>query len=384
MKRLSLKSLSMILSIILTMPFVACSNDDDPLYEVSIQLKSKKEFSDYSQFIVTLIEKRSGEKYQSVASKDGLAKFEVPVGSFDITAEDNFAGSVSTYYGSKLNCQLGGDKLSLQLELEPVQSLLEQTFVLDELFFNGSSNGDYDYNYYEKYFTITNISNRPLYADGLSFAICGDFNSYEDTGDKSKYLPEKIIVKDIYTIPGNGRQYLVESGNSLVIAHSAIDHTEGGKKPNARNLSGADFEIFVPHEYAMTTDNPDVDNLIVNYSMSQAFDWSQTGHAPLMILRHPEEINLQEYIEENKLKMDVTGGFGSMQLDYIVIPSTWVVDAAETGFTDNLIHKVLPNSIDRGSILIECENQYSGFTSQFVKRKGSGTNLVDTDRKSVV
>jgi len=239
--------------------------------------------------------------------------------------------------------------------------------------------GNWDNNYYEEYFTVRNVSDVPLYADGLSFAICGDYNCLEDDGLKSSYLAkDSIIVSQIYTIPGNGREHVVLPGESLVIAHSAIDHTQGGQKPNARDLSGADFEIYVPYEYSMTTDNPEVPNMKVTYSMFQAFQWGYGGYAPMMIIRATED--LDAYVNTHKRNMKVTGAYGNQMQDYLVIPTSWIIDGVEAASKDNMIHKVLPTNVDKSYITIEDDGMYGGFKGQFVQRKPAATGyLQDTN-----
>lgn len=359
--------------------FVACSDDDaDSLKKFTVQLTSKEAGIDFTTFTVTLTELRSGAIFSAQATAAGKASFTLPMGQYTIVAEDKVAG-ISTLYGSAENVTFSKTNNIVALAVKSVVTTLERTFVLDELFFNCSSNGPWDHNYYETYFTITNVSDRPLYADGLSFAICGDYNMAEDDGIKSAFLDrDSIVVSQLYTIPGDGRTTLVQPGKSLVIAHSAIDHTQGNKKPAARNLSGADFEVFVPHEYAMTVDNPEVTNLTVNYSMFQAFSWGYAGHAPMMIVRADTE--LTAYVKSHLRNMSVTGSLGSMYQDYLVIPTSWIVDGVEATCAGYMTHKVLPLHVDKSYIEVKDSGIHGGFKNQFVKRKAATTGyLQDTN-----
>lgn len=356
--------------LILSMMFVvSCSNDDSESLKqlVVVELTSEGSSVDYTTFTVTLKELRSGRVFTEKPDASGKAILSLPFGQYSIVAEDVVDG-VSTLYGSVESFTFSETNSIASIEVKNIQSTLEKTFVLNELFFNCSLNGDWDYNYYEEYFSITNVSDRPLYADGLSFAICGDYNAIEDDGIKSAYLAkDSIVVSQLYTIPGNGRTNLVQPGKSLVIAHSAIDHTQGGAKPAAVNLSGANFEIYVPYEYSMTTDNPEVPNLVVNYTMFQAFSWGYSGYAPMMILR--ANTNLNSYVETHLRKMKVSGAFVDQMQDYLVIPISWIVDGAETASVDNMIHKVLPAKIDKSYLTIQDDGLHGGFKGQFVQRK---------------
>lgn len=359
----------------------SCSDNDTPeqLTTLTVQLSSKVGISDYSRFTVTVTDAKSGSPYHATADASGKATFALPLGQYSIAAEDK-ANGAATMYGALDNFTLSAATSTATLELKDIRSSLAKTFVLDELFFNCTANGDFDYNYYEEYFTIRNISDRPLYADGLSFAICGDYNALDDDGTKSAYTArDSIIVSQLYTIPGSGRDHVVMPGKSLVIAHSAIDHTEKGAKPKAVDLSGADFEVYVPHEHAMTTDNPEVPNLVVNYSMFQAFSWGYGGHAPMMLVR-AETDNLDNYVKSHLRNMKVTGAYGNQLQDYLVIPTSWIVDGVETASADNMVHKVLPASVDKSYVTIDDTGMYGGFKGQFVQRKPAATGyLQDTN-----
>lgn len=363
--------------------FVACSDDDDTpsLNQLTVHLNSTDATATLSDFTVTVTEARSGEVYATKADATGNALFSLPYGQYAVTAEDSVNGG-ATMFGTVTSFTFSSDNTTCNVDLHDIMSSLEKSFVLNELNFNCSSNGSWDYNYYEEYFTITNVSDRPLYADGLAFAVCGDYNAVDDDGIKSAYLGEdSIVVSQLYTIPGSGREHLVQPGASIVIAHSAIDHTEGGTKTAAIDLSGADFEIYVPYEYSMTTDNPEVPNLTVDYSMFQAFSWNYGGAAPLMLLRPTiTQAERQSYVENHLRLMKVTGAYGNMQQQYLIIPTSWIVDGVETGSKDNLLHKVLPVSVDKSSILIDDTGLYGGFKGQFVQRKPASTGyLQDTN-----
>ncbi|MCR5394729.1 MAG: DUF4876 domain-containing protein [Bacteroidales bacterium] len=349
----------------------SCSDDDDnvSLATLTVQLNSEKENVDYTLFQITVTELRSLMVYNCTADDAGNALVNLPYGQYSVVAKDTVNGA-ATLYGSIESFTFSEQNKLAEINLVNIESTLEKTFVLNELFFNCSSNGSWDNNYYEEYFTILNVSDVPLYADGLSFAICGDYNCVEDDGLKSAYLlRDSIVVSQIYSIPGDGRTYLVQPGEQLVIAHSAIDHTAGGTKPAARNLTGADFEIYVPYEYSMTTDNPDVTNVTVDYSMFQAFSWGYGGYAPMMLLR--PDTDLSTYVPAHLANMKVTGAWGNQMQDYLIIPQSWIIDGVEAASADNMLRKVLPVSVDKSYITIADEGMYGGFKNQFIERKSA-------------
>ncbi len=377
-----MKKLSYLLMLVMSIFFVASCSDDEgsDLQTLTIQVSSLVDDVDYASLQVDLTELRTAMVYHSAVDASGCAMLNVPFGQYAIVVSDSLNG-VTTLFGSEESFTFSETSFKAGIVVKDIQSTLEKTFVLDELFFNCSSNGDWDNNYYEEYFTIRNVSNQPLYADGLAFAICGDYNCTEDDGIKSAYLTrDSIVVSQIYSIPGEGRTYLVQPGESLVIAHSAIDHTENGTKTAARNLTGADFEIYVPYEYSMTTDNPDVTNVTVNYSMFQAFSWGYGGYAPMMLLR--PDTDLSAYVPTHLANLKVTGSYGNQMQDYLIIPQSWIIDGVETASVDNMLHKVLPSTIDRSYLTIEDAGLYGGFKNQFVQRKTATEGYVLDDNDS--
>lgn len=369
---------------------VACSDDDEStkLSELTIQLTSDQTVNDYTKFQISITDLRSGNITSVNADATGKAVANLPLGSYNIVAEDLDDGA-STMYGHTENFMLAAETATVEIKVTSVMSSLEKTFVLDELYFNGDRNGDWDYIYYESYLTITNVSDRPLYADGLSIAICGDYNSIEaeNTDPMPQYLlNDSVVITQLYTIPGSGRTYKVEPGQSLVLAHTAINNKldENGNvdasKTNSIDLSGADFEFYVPYEYSMTTDNPEVPNMIVDYSMNQAFNWGYSGSTPIMLVRLDAERKAK--MLSDKVNLDIPVGYGSMKMDHLLLPVSSIIDGVETGSNDEFYRKVLPDRVDRGSILINSGGLYGGFDGQFIKRKrttDASGNIVVTD-----
>ena len=63
----------------------------------------------------------------------------------------------------------------------------------------------------------------------------------------------------MYAIPGNGKDYPVQPGKSLLICDKAIDHREANS--NSFDLSNADFEWYDDSDKNPDIDNPQVTNL---------------------------------------------------------------------------------------------------------------------------
>lgn len=353
--------------------FVSCEDNkyDEILSRFTIEITSEQNIDDYSDFQITVTELKSGLTFTGKSDEKGTCLFELPMGSYSVVAEDLVDGA-STLYGKIENYTLSENIGRLEINVEALMNTLEKSFVLDELYFNGANNGSWNYTYYEQYFTIRNISNRPLYADGLSFGVAGDYNCLEGGDDMSKFLQDDVIISQFYTIPGDGRSFKIEPNESMVIAFSAINHNESGKNPKSLDLSGAHVEIYV--EGGMTVDNPDVPNVIVDYSVFQAFHWQYSGSAPMILFRLKGDH--KEFLEKNKVLLPNPASMGTMEQYFVKLPSEYIIDAVETGCKDEFFHKVLPTSVDRSSILVDA-TMYTWFKEQFVQRK----EIIDANGK---
>ncbi len=368
----------------------ACSNDDkaESLNALTVQLTSTDAISDFSNFQITVTELKSGTTFKDKADAQGKATFNLPLGAYNIVAEDMVDGA-STMYGHTENLTVAGAASKVEIKVTPLLASIDKSFVLDELYFNGDNNGDWNYVYYESYLTIRNVSDRALYADGLSIAICGNFNSLDEKDSPmAEYLKkDTIVISQLYTIPGDGRKYKVEPGKSLVLAHSAINHKFDNVKKvidkskiHSIDLSGADLEFYIPG--TMTTDNPEVENMLVDYSAHEAFNWGYTGNTPIMLVRLSKAERAK--LVGSKVKMDMPLSMGTMKLDYLLLPVSSVIDGVETGSKDAFMMKVLPDRVDRSAILIN--TGFSGFDGQFIHRKqitnAAGTATVQDTNNS--
>lgn len=371
-----MKKIQYLLIMLMALMFtVSCTNNDDQSAPVNFTVQlttSDNSVSDFSNFTVKLTELKSNSPFSAKADNSGKVVFtDIPQGQYNIVAEDDVNG-VSTMYGIKTNFTYSSEVQSLQLEVKSIMSSLDKTFVLDELYFNQDLN-NYMPIFNEDYFTIRNISDQPLYADGLCIAICAQYNDIaeEEDGPMNSYLKQdSIVISQLYQIPGDGHTYKVNPGESLVIAHSAVnnkldkDGNVDPSKPNSIDLTGANFEIYVSHESSTTTDNPEVPNLKVLLSAYQAFWWPQGGSCPIMLVRLSDA--QIKTMSENLVTLNRPGS--NIPQPHMLLPVSSVIDGVETGDIDGFTQKSLPLRIDKSSILVT-SNFGSYGEGNFISRK---------------
>lgn len=367
--------------------FTSCSDNsssnEDLINKLTVVLDSESEIASYANFKVTITELKSGSKTKKNTDATGVVEFDVTAGAYDIVAEELVNGA-STYFGVEKNITISGNK-EISIKVLKTTESLEKTFILDELYFNGDMNeNDFMGTMYEQYFTIRNVSDRALFADGLSFGVTGNYNNLEEKNEMSELLPETVVISQFYTIPGDGTTYKVEPNESLVIAMSARNHKEGGifgsdypmEYPGGEkslDLSGADFEIYV--QGGMTPDNPEVPNVTVNFSTFQAFHWQYSGASPMILFRLNKDADT--FISESKQQFQNPMGY--QEQDYLKLPASLIIDAVETGVIDTHFGNVLPLSVDKNPFLVPSSGSFQeGFSGHLIKRKTITVNGVET------
>lgn len=208
---------------------------------------------------------------------------------------------------------------------------MERTFVLAEIFTPGTQTPEGKTYVGDRYFVIYNNSGMTLYADGLVLLESKLKNTQKYTLEPD-FRSESFAADAIYRIPGDGTQYPVQAGGSLLIVDNAMDHREANK--NSFDLSDADFEWYDQSTNASVTDidNPDVPNLdkIFCYSLTIWIPNSQ-GNTSFALARFPDSLSTENYLMQYKFHYDYTNvtsaGTFKMSADTYLVPNEWIIDA---------------------------------------------------------
>ncbi len=234
--------------------------------------------------------------------------------------------------------------------LTAFESLVNDDFIIEEIFFTGTLQTSGNQYYGDDYIKIYNNTDHILYADGLTL-----LESKFTTTDKYDYDPdimgEAMTVQAIYTIPGSGTDYPVQPGESLILADTGIDHKVAN--PNSFDLSAADWEWYDVSTSAshMDIDSPTVPNLDKWYCYTQSFYvLHNRGFRALAIARIP--VGKEEYLANysytyNYVVVNASGTFPMTQKAYKV-PNAWIVDAVNCSVESEYAWNVTAPALDRG------------------------------------
>lgn len=269
-------------------------------------------------------------------------------------------------------------------------------FVIKQIYYAGSdrSNGAL---YRDQFIEIYNNTDRTLYADSLYFGRLwgkqtpsNTTHYFQENGqlDWTKSLgmnnpnanTDYVYVRDMFMIPGSGKDYPIAPGASIVIAQNAINHkvpyTDGdGEEQPIRNpeltvdLSKADFEVFygdIPGVNPLASDvnNPAVPN--VEVIKPQGRDWllDNLGRDSYFLFKG-----------KSRSEVDALASYHAPLINppsetadkYIQLPNTWINDAVEVqpNIPTSRIPKKLNFALDAGFTFVS----EGGYSSQAVIRK---------------
>lgn len=228
-------------------------------------------------------------------------------------------------------------------------------WVIKQVYYTGAPNTTSYSN--DQFVELYNNSAETLYADGLSIGDIVGRPYVSSSSIPSGFAKdtEYIYFQNIFTVPGSGKDYPVEAGESIIIARSAINHKSDPTlgNPNSPVDLGkgiADFEVYW-QEAGRDTDNPDVPNMVVDYfHIRTTFDWFPTVFGPsYAIFRHDDIASLPRVREPGSTRDDT----------YPQVPVSSVIDAIDCVRNASVGHfKRLPSNVDAG--FQYCTNSYTG------------------------
>lgn len=242
-------------------------------------------------------------------------------------------------------------KGSSHTPVKMISAVISEGFVIEEIFFAGNRYPETNKSYIgDQYFKITNNSDKVRYADGLTIAE-GEFTTYLFNDYTPNRTEEETPVQALYQVPGNGTEYPVQPGKSIIICDKAINHLEETGIPTTFDLSNADFEWFdeSPIPRIKDTDNPDVPNLNKIYSLSYTI-WliNQQGNRSYLLLRMGKDD--ESFLAENEKEYSYyhPGAERTITRKGYFVPNEWIIDAVTLSNKDKHQWLSISSSLDAG------------------------------------
>lgn len=347
-----MKSIKYFLMVITALvAFNACKKDDAPVdgaKKVDVTFNFKKpenvEITKLENVTVNLTELNTQVKKQVALTNSYSLNLNIEQGSYEISVNGkiqytldgkSFEGEITAFV-NKIDL--------LTTSTQNIQLLLKsfsKDFIIEEIFFTGTLTPEGKPYFGDQYIKLYNNTEEVLYADGLLIA-----DSRFLTTQKNEVTPnimsEAFTVEGIIRIPGDGKQYPVKPGESIIIADQGINHKENNA--NSLDLTTANFEVFYT-EMKDGVDNPQVKNAI-NFDGKMVFH--NRGFRSYVLARLPENVDATTYLAGYKYEYEYPTIVRVMKRDAYKIPNTWIVDAVNLSVASEFAWIVTDASLDSG------------------------------------
>lgn len=234
-------------------------------------------------------------------------------------------------------------------------------WVIKEIYSAGTKTSVGSKNYTKVQFVeIYNNSEEILYADGLAIGETGVVSSSQPNY-YAVDMAKSTFVHTLYSVPGDGKEYPVEPGKSILIAPYPINHpAEFDPVDNQLlDLSIADFQWYDDHRLALQV--PEVPDLIRHYAYTNTI-WILTTQTNRGFVLFKTD-NIADYVIKN---MDIRKNNSGKNTTAVRLDNDKVLDAVDMGHPDKIKVKTISPSLDLG--FAYCSETFNG---KSIRRKVS-------------
>lgn len=311
--------------------FVSCSEDNDEGMKsykltVSYSLPSDVEASNVEELKLIL---GSTAKNDTLSLDANSKEIELPQGQYKVTVTGKVADEAKAYLSGSTSVDLYANT--------PVTVNLQKVMQSSLIFKTIHNSGSKQYYMHESYFEIVNNSDEVQYLDNLILtAPTGNqqtANAWQANGYEDLYACGQGSV---VAFPGNGHDYPLQPGKSVLIANDATNHklaygedtSQAADYASCPDLSNADWEIYLNYnandvDYAA----PNLKTIFHNNKYMFAFGLGVSGRS-YVLAKLPEGMTPEAYAALESSVM-YEPGTSSTTMTYLVIPSKYVLDAVD-------------------------------------------------------
>jgi len=371
----------------------SCNNNDDEVIRSSSVTYSSIlpdgiQSAEVLQLNYTFKELNTGKVTEHTVNGNKDLTIDLPTGSYEISVSGQIKvqldGSESTedvvgYISSEAITATDKNK-TIQLFVKVAKGDL----IFEELFFTGTLSPEGKQYNGDKYFKIYNNSDETLYADGL-LIVQSEFLTVEKQEYRPNIMSTDFAAGAIIMLPGNGKDFPIEPGKSIIVAEDAINHKE--LNPNSIDLRTANFEIY--NDDMDDVDNPSVKNTLPIFSNMIMHN---RGFTSYVLARLPEGMSTAQYLAQYDYTYEYDFVFGDdsfpMSNDAYRIPNNWIIDAVNLSVNSEFQWIVTAPSLDAGWTYSGTVDRDSNRYGKGVRRKTLSTSangnkiLIDTNNST--
>lgn len=327
----------------------ASCSDDEPVvyYPVSVSVNLPQEVK-----TANIVDEEYTFKNVStnvVKTFNSVSDIELIPGLYDVTYTahvrmDNGVLTTTRAMAQAVEIKAGDNSVNLTA----YNTIESDDLIIVEVFNVGTANSKGAQNR-DSYLKLYNNSDHVIYADGISF-----FETSFSTWKKYDYTPDimstHVIIRTMFTVPGNGTQFPVQPGEYFLIADRANTNSE---VENSFNLSHANVEWYDVSKVAsqQDTDNPDIPNMDKVFSYSNSITVLDQAQRAFGICRL--KVSAEEFLTDYTYTADYdnvtsAGTFPMTLKDVYKVPNEWVVDVVTVAPRDQYTWNVTSPALDCG------------------------------------
>lgn len=323
---------------------------------------------------VQFTEVRNQDTRSFVLDANGSVTASLPMGVYNVAIEKSLKNAqnedvVISLRMENVNVNTDGQLIEGCVNSLPA-SALGRDFIFSEVFFNGETNSG-RMMHPDQYIVLFNPTEDVLYADGVSIGVTMHLSWQNKQLWYDSYYPTQVPIGGFITIPGSGKEHAVKPGEKLVIAFTAINHSEvvNGEiaYDHAVDLSGADFEVYYGPD-ANDVDNPDVPNVLISENGdSYGFFFQPRGYvSPVMFrLENGQQstidafVNSHTTLSKTHVEATETTPEGDIDIHILAVETDNIIDGIQTSdVPQDVKTRVVPETVDRGKFLVNgCHRQ---------------------------
>lgn len=331
MKR-TIKSLWAVVAAMVLVPLASCSSDDDGVksYGLTVNVVLPSDVSeDNVENLVLITSKGSTNDTIKLQSLTGQ-KLTLTQGQYTLSVTGKVKDEASAYVTGNTSVDLYADNATTV----SLSKINQSPLLFKEIFTAAGAM------YYMKdsYFEIVNNSDEVQYLDGLILSSPqggqSAANAWQANGMADLYASGQGAV---IAFPGNGTNYPLQPGESVVIANDAANHKElAAEGNNCPDLSKADWEIYLDYvSDDIDYDAPNMNVIFQNNTYMKAFGLGFYGRA-YILAKLPAGITPEEYVADTNNLQTTPNTTSDRQ--YLMIPSKYVLDAVDIWDGDEEVH----------------------------------------------
>ncbi|MCD8317719.1 MAG: DUF4876 domain-containing protein [Paraprevotella sp.] len=321
--------------------FASCSEDDNDggmkSYKLTVSYTLPDTVTESNVEDLKLI-LGSTTKSETLSMDANPKEVELPQGQYKVTLTGKVKDEAQAYLSGTTSIDLyASTSVTVALDEIKQSSLIFKTI---------HNSGSKQYYMHESYFEIVNNSDEVQYLDNLILtAPTGNqtsANAWQANGYADLY---SCGQGQVVAFPGNGHDYPLEPGKSVLIANDATNHklaygddvSQAADYANCPDLSKADWEIYLDYN-SNDVDYPASNLKVIFYNNKYmfAFGLGVSGRS-YVLAKLPDGMTPEDYASLPSSVMYEPGS-SSTSMNYLVIPSKYVLDAVDVYDPDTETH----------------------------------------------